>query len=407
MMKTLRRKFVLFAMLAVSVLLIVLIGAINGFSWMILNRQSDSVLHTLASEEDRLFQMEPRDPKRFLQPMDIDTIRSARFFTVRLAPDGNVLEVNIDQISSVSVEQAEQYAVQVKNTTGKIENYKYEVKQRGGDRVIFFMDTSGQVRMFVMVLSISTAIAVVCWLVILLFVMLLSGRIVRPILAGMEKQKQFITNAGHELKTPLAIIQSNNDAATLIYGESKYSNHIRQQTQRLNVLMTNLLTLARLDEDMKPPTEPVNVSEAIGSMLGNYEGLSAQKEITLETEIQPALQMQVNREMFLQMISILLDNAVKYTPQGGEIRFSAKGDSGHIVITEENTCEMPHNANPEQLFERFYRGDSARTQSSPVAGYGIGLSAARSIVETFGGKLTAAYPENGRIRFVARFSRKQ
>lgn len=114
-----------------------------------------------------------------------------------------------------------------------------------------------------MVLSLSSTIALLCWLLLLLFVIALSDRVVRPVLAGMEKQKQFITNAGHELKTPLAIIQTNNDAASLLYGETKYARNIRLQTQRLNALMTNLLTLAKLDEETRLPTEPVYVSALI------------------------------------------------------------------------------------------------------------------------------------------------
>lgn len=403
MKKTLRKKFILFAMSAVTVLLVVLIGAINGFSWIILDRQSDDILHTLVSGDEKFPQMEFREPKPFAPPMNMDTIQSARFFTVLTDQNGTVLDVNIDQISSVSMEQAAQYAARITDVCGKIDGYKYEVKQFGPDRLIFFIDTANQFSTFVMILSVSTAIAFLCWLLILLFVVLLSKHAVRPILAGIEKQKQFITNAGHELKTPLAIIQSNNDAATLIYGESKYSKNIRTQTQRLNVLMTNLLTLAKLDEETKLPTEYVDISELICGMLPVCEDAAAEKQIAFSSSIQPHVFLQVHRDTFAQMISILLDNAVKYTPEGGMIRVCVMNDGGHIEITEENTCETPSNSDPERLFERFYRGDSARTQSNPSSGYGIGLSAARAIAETFGGKLTAEYTATGKICFVARF----
>lgn len=392
-----------FAMAVVTILLMVLIGAISGLSWVTLDRQSTFLLHALTNGEERLPPREFSAPKPLAPPMDMNMIKSARFFTVLTDQDGAILAVNIDQISSVSQEQAEQYAGQITDNTGRIDNFKYETKQLGPDRLIFFLDTSHQLATFVMVLSISSVIAVVCWLVILLLVIFLSGRAVQPILAGIEKQKQFITNAGHELKTPLAIIQSNNDASALIYGETKYSRNIRFQTQRLNVLMANLLTLAKLDEEIKLPVEAVDISELIRELLAGCEDAMAQKQLTLSAKIQPHVSMQTHRDTFSQMVSVLLDNAVKYTPEEGTVHLSVISSGGHIEITEENTCEAPCVSDPERLFERFYRGDSARTQSQLSSGYGIGLSAARSIAETFGGKLTASYTDAGTIRFTARF----
>ena len=402
MKKTLRKKFILFAMLAVTILLVVLIGAISGLSWVALDGQSSAVLHALANGGGDVSREALPAPKPFLPPMNMDTLQSARFFVVHVDGDGKVLDVDVEQISSISAEEAAQYAALITDAAGKTGPYKYEVKQLGAERLIFFLDTSSQWGTFAMVLSISSAIALVCWLAIFLFVILLSGRVVRPILAGMEKQKQFITNAGHELKTPLSIIQSNNDAATLIHGETKYSKNIRMQTQRLNLLMTNLLTLAKLDEETKLPTETVNISELIGGMLATYEDSLAQKQIALSTKVQEGVFLQVHRDTFSQMISILLDNAAKYTPAGGEMQFSLAEEGGHVKIVEENTC-APLAADPERLFERFYRGDGARTQSDPSSGYGIGLSAARAIAETFGGTLAAEYPAAGKIRFTARF----
>lgn len=405
MKKTLRRKFVLFAMSAVTILLVVLIGAISVFSWIVLDAQSDHVLHAIAQGDGTFMQMEifDHDHGPFQPPMDMDTVKSARFFMVCVDAGGNVKDTNLDQISSVTAEQAAQYAAKASGDCGKIDDFKYEVKTLGTDKLIFFMDVSEQMQTFMMVSGISGVIAVVCWLFVLLFVILLSGKVVRPILAGMEKQKQFITNAGHELKTPLTIIQSNNDASSLIYGETKYTQNIRRQTQRLNVLMTNLLTLARLDEEIKLPTEIVNVSEMIRNLLPGYEDMFAHKDIDFSASVQPDLFMQVHGDSFAQMMSVLLDNAVKYAPNGGMVRLTACQNGGHIEIAEENTCDIPKNLDTEPLFERFYRGDSARTQDSSVSGYGIGLSAARAIAENFGGTLKANYTGNGTIRFVARF----
>ncbi len=403
MMKTLRKKFIVFAMSAVTILLLVLIGAISGFSWMVLNKQSDTILHTLTNADGIFKQMDFDRQPPLAPPLNMDLMRSVRFFMVQTSSDGTVTEIKTDRISSVSDRQAKKYAAQVNQKTGIIDGYKYEVKTIEKKRLIFFIDTAGQKNTFIMVLAVSSIIALGCWLVILAFAVLFSGRVVRPIIEGIEKQKQFITNAGHELKTPLTIIQSNNDAAMLIYGETKYGRNIRFQTQRLNMLMTNLLTLSKLDEEAKLPIEAVNISELICGMLDGYKDIFAQKKILLTSKISPCIIMQTHKATFSQMISILLDNAFKYTPEGGTIHFSVSYNGTSIKITEENTCELSCNTDPERFFERFYRGDSARTQTNPSSGYGIGLSAARAIAEAFDGSLTAEYTKSGTIQFVARF----
>ncbi len=403
MKKTLRRRFIFFAMSAVSILLVVLIGTINIFSWVVLEQQSDDILHTLAAGDDKFLQGAPHNRGPFLPPMSMDTVKATRFFVVHTDANGMILDVNIDQISSVTVEQASAYAALVDEAQGKISTYKYEVRQHGAERLIFFMDTSSQLQTFIMVLSISCAIALLCWIAILFLLIPFSNRVIRPILAGMEKQKQFITNAGHELKTPLAIIQSNNDASSLIHGETKYSRNIRQQTQRLNTLMTNLLTPAKLDEEIRLPVERVNISAVLQGLLASYDEILLQKGIDFSADIQPDMMMQLHQDSFSQLISILLDNAAKYTPRNGRVRLTARCAGNGIEIVEENTCEPPAHFDAERLFERFYRGDTARTQDNIGSGYGIGLSAARAIAESFGGTLKADYTTNGNIRFIARF----
>ena len=404
MTKILKRRFIVFTMIAVTGLLTFIVFAINGLNWMMLERQSDSMLKTLVDADGAFHKMDFHRPPPFVPPLDMDRMRSSRFFIVKSDVGGNIIDINTDQIFSIDEETAQNYAVAVWKSgkeSGRVDKYKFAVKQDGANRLTFFMDISEQISNFYMVLFASGVTAALCWSVLLGIVILLSGKVIRPVLAGMEKQKQFITNASHEMKTPLAIIQSNNDTMALIYGENKYNVHIRTQTKRLNVLMSNLLTLAKLDEEIPLPTESVNISKVTNELLIVYQDAALSHNFSFCAEVEPEVMIQTNKESFRQMLTLLLDNAVKYTEENGTISLTLKKHGRHVQIVEENTCDPSHETDPERLFERFYRGDSARTQDNDSFGYGIGLSAARAVCESFGGKLTAEYLSSDRIRFTA------
>ena len=406
MTKTLKKRFIIFTMTAVSILLLFIVFAINGLNWMMLEQQSDAVMETLVDADGMFQKMDFKRPPPFSPSLDMDRMRSSRFFIVRSDAEGNVQDINTDQIYSIDSETAEAYALKViqgGKTKGRIESYKFAVKPLDSGKLIFFMDTAEQRRSFNTVLFASCIIAVVCWLLLFIIVAWLSGRVIRPVLTGMEKQKQFITNAGHEMKTPLAIIQSNNDTMALIHGENKYNVHIRKQTKRLNVLMSNLLTLARLDEESTLPTEKLNVSELTAELLTVFREEAQTKKLSFTAQLESNIVIHTNADSFRQLLTVLLDNALKYTPEGGSISLSLAKHGRQLQIIEENSCNTSLEPNPERLFERFYRGDAARTQDNDSSGYGIGLSAARAICENFGGKLWAEYPNAESIRFTARF----
>ena len=404
MTKTLKKRFILFTMTAVTCLLVFIVLAINGLNGVMLERRSDMVLRTLVDADGVFHKMDFDRPPPFSPPIDMDRMQSSRFFIVRAGADGVIADMNMEQISSVDAETARRYTEKVLKSgkdAGRVEGYKFAVKESGQDRLVFFVDNSEQTESFVTVLVLSCAIAALCWLALLGLVIGLSGRVIQPVIAGMEKQKQFITNAGHEMKTPLAIIQSNNETMALICGENKYNVHIRSQTKRLNLLMSNLLTLAKLDEGLPMAMEPVRIRELAEELLPIYREQAAERGLAFETRI-GQVAAQLNADSLRQLLTILLDNAVKYTTDGGRITFCIGREGRRVRITEENTCDPTAEPDPEKLFDRFYRGDAARTQREDMTGYGIGLSAARAICENFGGTLTAKYTADG-IRFTAEF----
>jgi hypothetical protein len=406
MMRSLRNKFVFFAMAAVTVLLLVLLLAINGMAYFIFERQSDAVLENLV-ESDGMFMQSPfrKDRMPVPVPPEMDIMRSARFFIVELDEYGSAMFANVDQIFYVTMDEAVSYAktaIQRGAPKGRIDRYKYVVREQDDGTEVYFLDMTREQLTMRTLFFVSAVIAFGSWLIVLGFVLYFSGKFVQPIIAGMEKQKQFITNAGHELKTPLAIIQSNNDAMSLIHGENKYNRNIKSQVTRLSELTANLLIQAKLDEEVELHKELINISELTEAALLPYRDTAEAHNFRLETSIAPDISLNTNREAFTQLLTILMDNAIKYTAEDGEILFSLAGESGHISLSEENSCDPDMNIPPERLFERFYRADTARTQTDQRSGYGIGLSVARSICRALGGELDASYPTPGRIRFTAR-----
>jgi len=412
MIKILQRKFIIAAMTAISILLLLLLGTINIINIMSVGKQIDAKLEMISQNEGdpNNIPMAPRDiPPR--EPYgiknDYDTFMSSNFFVVRFDRNGDIVYTDVSRISSVSEQDAKDLAEKIytKNTaSGKIDSFKYTFRDSrvGFGKVAVFLDTSTDIYSYIRVLILSVAIGIACWLFMLLFVILLSKRAIRPIAENIEKQKQFVTNAGHEIKTPLAIIQSNTEAMELYNGENKWSKNIKEQTVRLNELMKNLLTLARMDENSDNLIlSNCSLSQLLVDNTECFKETLKLRGITLQTSIQPMISFRANKEHITQLISVLMDNAVKYTNDNGNIFVSLEGNDRRIKLQFKNTCHQLPPVPPDKLFDRFYRADEARTQKN--GGYGIGLSVAQSITETYKGKISAEYENGNTIVFTIRF----
>lgn len=408
MIKALQRKFIVTAMTAVSVLLLLLLGTINVFNFILIHNQSETALHLIAESRgvhDNLPRRweRPHLDSAFSSPSEEDLFITNAFFVVHLNQDGTIGAIDLSHVSAVSEEDAIDLSVQVvkKGTgSGTLGRFLYLIREfpNAGDRVIFFLDTAHQFYISVQVFAVSIALGVLSWIFMLYLVVISSKKAVQPIQENMERQKQFITNAGHEIKTPLSIILANTEVLELHHGSSKWSRNIREQTNRLNGLMKNMLTLARMDEYKNDVVfSDLSVSTLLEEMVFAFQEPMEMRSISLKTEIQPEVHINANREMLTQMISILLDNAVKYTGEGGVTVITLQGNDGHMKLQIKNTCENLPQTPPDKLFDRFYRGSESRTQKE--GGYGIGLSVAKAIAEAHRGSIWAEYQQPNWVCF--------
>ena len=411
MIKTLQKKFVFTAMTAISVLLLLLLGAINIGNIVMMERQTDHILMLISDNMGVYDNLPPWEKKEkrelpFRPRDDHDIFMSASFLKVQISQDGTVQRVESHRLVSVTEEEAAAMAQSVytrQQATGHSGVFKYQMRRyTDGNLTIFFLDTSEQLYMMVRVLALSLGVGLLCWLLMLLLVILLSRRAIYPIAQSIERQKQFVTNAGHEIKTPLAIIAANTEAMELYQGESKWSKNIHTQVQRLNTLMQQLLQLSRMEEG---GTEKVAAEFSFSALLVEairpFQEPLALRGVVLTVDIQPDVQLYADKDAILQLISILLDNAVKYSKDGGQVVVLLQKTERHPVLQIKNTCAALPDTAPERLFDRFYRGDAARTQKN--GGYGIGLSMAQAIVAAHKGTITAAYIQPDWVCFTVRF----
>lgn len=403
MLKTLRRKFVVTAMVAVTALLLVLLGGINGVNLWLNSRDTDMLLLALSDGEGTI-RPEREGPGLFRPPLDGDAAMSAVYFTVRLDADGKAVYTDVSRISSVTEEEAAQYAEEAASgeSKGSEGRFKYRItasREEQGSTAVF-LDVSEDTRSMLTVAVLSLLAGAGCWLAALLAVMLLSKRAISPIAESMARQKQFITDAGHEIKTPLAIIRANADALELHQGESRWSRNIRNQTERLDSLTKRLLALARLDEGGPRPEETeLDISALIKDAASQFAEPAEAAGLSIDADIEPGLRLRGVQEYVSELAGILLDNAVKYSAPGSVITLRLSREGGKAVLRVRNRCAQPVES-PERLFDRFYRGDAARTQSS--GGIGLGLAIARSLAESMGGTLTAAMTGAEDIEFTAK-----
>ena len=398
MIKSLQKKFIFTAMIAVSVLLLFLLGAINIANILLVSGDVERNLSMIADRELGIYNIpvKPKQEPIFFQRPKEDAFMSANFFIVTYDKNNKIINIDVSRIPSVDENEAQKFAQNIDDINGRVGKFRYEVRQNDYKKIIVFLDTSAEIISYLRVLLLSGALGLICWLFMLTLVIILSKKAICPIAESIEKQKQFVTNAGHEIKTPLAIISANTEAMELYNGENKWTKNIKKQVDRLNGLMKNLLLLSKMEEN-KVVCQKFSLSDMALEVSDSFLESMALKNIAFETKIESDIILNANSENIRQLFSILLDNAVKYTDENGLISLSLTKSDKNIIIDLQNTCETLPDINPEKLFDRFYRADKARTQKT--GGYGIGLSVAKAIVNAQNGKITVNYINNNKICF--------
>ena len=407
MISRLRRRLVLGCM---AVLLAVLVTIVTGLNLMHYHRIISEADDTLA-----LLRENGGDfPRGKRQPMKKppDGIGAAgengpdspefpyitRFFSASLQ-DGELVASDTDSIAAVNAESVGKYAFHAfeegrqRGFTGSYRFLRYE---EGKSTRILFLDCGRELEDYKIVLWISIATSIFGYLAVLLLVALLSGRIIRPISESYEKQKRFITNAGHELKTPLTIIDADAGILEMEHGESEWINDIRCQTGRLARLTNELILLARMEEALKLEMLPLPLSDLVTETAASFQAPARTLGRELKLDIQSMLSCTGDARQICQLVSILLDNALKYSSENSCISLMLEKHGKTIRLCVENETEGVAGETLDNMFERFYRGDSAR--GGAVRGYGIGLSVAQAIVSAHRGKISAASPDGKRMR---------
>lgn len=393
MIRKLRVKFIALSMAALFVLLAVILTGMNAMNYKTVIQDADTTLRLIAGSGGEVHDYEGDKKLDLPHNMSREAPYEARYFSVLLDEDKNVIQADTSRIKSVDTEQAIDYAKQVASggrEEGFIDGYRYAVYQEGDQIQITFLNCEQRLHSFYSFLFISLVIILSGYLIFFLVIVFFSGKIMRPVAESYEKQKRFITDAGHEIKTPLTIIKADVDVLEMDLGENEWLSDIEKQAARLTSLTNDLVYLSRMEEagDSMLMIE-FPFSDVVGEAAVSFQAPAQTQGKEFTCSIQPMLSLTGNEKAIQQLVGILLDNALKYSPEKGVVTLKAWKQNKSVCMSVFNTTEHPlEKEKLDMLFERFYRMDPSR--NSQTGGYGIGLSVAQAIVSAHNGKIQAS-----------------
>ena len=353
-----------------------------------------------------------------------------RYFTVTINSKGEVENIDTSKIASVSSENAAEYAKKLwksgKKGDGKsgfADNCKYLTVDEDGATMYIFLSCQRELSTIKTYILASVGISVFGLLVVFVMIYFFSGKILKPVSESYEKQKRFITDASHEIKTPLTIIDANTEVIEMMEGENEWTSSTRKQIARLTSLTEKLVFLSRMDEEAtKLEMLEFSLSDAILDTAEPFKAVARTKGKKLTIDVTDKILYTGDEKTIRQLVSILLDNAIKYSgyssvscekatqtqnncvtttgDPASEIELTMRPSGKNRIITVWNTVDDTANikkGRQDMLFERFYRTDASR--NSKTGGFGIGLSAAYAIVKAHKGKITAESKDGQSIKF--------
>lgn len=423
MIKKIQRKFIAIAMLSMFIVTAFIVGTINAVNIYRQTQEADVILN-LISSNDGVF------PHYFKQIEDINNIAEntttvensiseelkkhnitpetehmIRYVSIKVDENNNIISSDLEHISSVNDNNLDDVVSGVINkgkTYGFYSNFKYLITEKDGFRLIVLLDFRNYSQTQSSILLYSATAGITALIIVFILVSVFSKKAIEPLIENEEKQKQFVTNAGHELKTPVAIILANSEVLKMKNGNDEWIQSIENQANRLNILIKGLLKLAKLGENGSLPNfDKINLSNLVEKVVNSMRIISKKHELIMD--IQKNIEINADEEMIYELISILIDNSIKYVTENGKINITLKNINNSIVkLDVSNDCENLTKQDCEKLFQRFYRKEQSRDRKK--GGYGIGLSMAERIVEIHKGKISANY-ENGVVHFVVNFSK--
>ncbi|MGI5988684.1 MAG: sensor histidine kinase [Lachnospiraceae bacterium] len=402
MYKKVRKKFIKVLMAAFLIIMFFLMLGLDLSYIYRLYKTFDTRFNIILASEQSI--SDDKRPDVTIYNMDLKY--EIRYFTVTLDSSGNVTDVDVSRVSTADEQEAAELAMEWGTSS---ESYDRIIPYDEGYYCLRVIKTdTGWFNVWLEVTSlmesvhymfiISFAAMIAIDLLIFIFLWLYSKKAVAPIMESMEKQKQFITNAGHELKTPLAVISANTEVLEMTYGENEWTQSTMHQVKRLSALVANLIQMARMEEDTDVVTlQDVQASEIVEDASSSFKTVAENQGKKLETDIEKDIVIHTDKAMYTEIANILLDNAVKYCDDGGCIRVKLGKDKKRACLSVSNDYKDGEGQDYSRFFERFYRADTAHNNNKK-SGYGIGLSMARSIVGMLKGEIKVDY-KDGRILF--------
>ena len=380
------------AFMVMTIILVMCFGAYR-------NRQADQITAMISENNGTVPQLkdykqqQKNSPafERYFNNYNEDSSYRTRFFRIFLDEDKKVTNVNMDHIAAVDEKKAvrmTKIAMLRRGKVGLVGSYRYRKEYKDGQvRSIIFLDCKENQSFYHLAVTITITVSTLLTCLITVIFAIASKRAVRPFEINSNRQKQFITDASHELKTPLAIISANAEVLQYKGDGNEWTQNIIDQTKHMGKLINQLLVLAKLDEvQEKSEKQEADLKLLLEETTRPFEEVATQKKVTLKLHLEEGVTIRVNREQIAQLISILTENAAKYVNDGGKIVWRLTKTQHGAVLVVKNTTEkeLP---DTKRMFDRFYRSDSSR--SSKTGGQGIGLSIAKKIVDSHKGSITA------------------
>lgn len=417
--RKLQHKFILVSMAAVSIVLAIMLAAINVGNYLNVVSEADRRIDLIEENggsipqpsaagtqngggRDARGQSPTRMPGAAAGPgMSAETPFETRFFTVTVNASGRALRADTERIAAVDGDEARALAAKLASTNatqGFDGSYRYRaVEADDGSTMYIFLDASRDLASFRNFLVTSAGVGAAGWLAVCVLVVIMSRAAVAPVAESYARQKRFITDASHEIKTPLAVIESANDVIEIEGGESEWTHSIREQVERLTKLTARLVMLARMDEGTSFHMEDISLSDTVAHAAEPYRAVARAHGPALSCDIEEGVRAKGDAAALAQVVELLLDNAMRYASADSTVALSLRAAGRRRVLAVENDCDQMPQGDLDRLFERFYRDDASR--NSKTGGSGVGLSVVRAVAEAHRGSARAEAQGPHRIRF--------